>query len=128
MMNTLSAASVGIAAVFVILCLRAQQKEIAALIGISAGIILYSASISRMSGVLGEIAEMTEDREIRACAKTLVKALGLSTAAQITAEICREAGEAGIGSRVETAAKIEIVLLALPLAGELLKMAEELMG
>ena len=57
----------------------------------------------------------------------LLKALGISWIAQIAADVCRETGESVLGAQLEAFAKIEITLLALPLAARLLDFAGELL-
>ncbi len=58
----------------------------------------------------------------------LFKALGIGMISQFTAEICRDAGETVLAGRVEFLAKVEIVLLSLPLLRQILSLAKELAG
>ena len=57
---------------------------------------------------------------------TLWKALGIGMIGQFTAEVCRDAGEPVLAGRVEFFAKVEIVLLSLPLVRQILSLAGEI--
>lgn len=56
-------------------------------------------------------------------AGALLRALGIAYLTSIAADICRAAGETSIVSYIETAGKLEIIALSLPLIGELLSLA-----
>ncbi len=60
--------------------------------------------------------------------KTLGKALGIALLSAYTAGICRECGENAAAEGVETAGKIEILLLCLPLIQSLLAVVGELLS
>lgn len=57
----------------------------------------------------------------------LFKALAIAWLTQYAAQICRECGESGAANGVELVGKVEILLLSLPLVGEILGMAERLL-
>ncbi len=58
----------------------------------------------------------------------MIKALGVAVCCNITAEICRECGEASSAAKVELAAKTAILLLALPLIKDIINLAGDLAG
>lgn len=57
--------------------------------------------------------------------KALMKALGIGIVCQFTSELCKDAGEQVLASRVEFFGKVEIILLSVPLLQELLALAKE---
>ena len=59
--------------------------------------------------------------------ESLYKALGIGLVSQFTSEICRDAGEGVLAERVEFLAKVEIVLLSLPLIGQILSLAGQIL-
>ena len=73
----------------------------------------------RELGELGGISEQTT---------LLLRALGIALLAQVAAQICRECGEAAIAEAVELTAKVELLLLCIPLMNELLTLARELLS
>jgi len=114
--------------VVLILYLRSQQKEIAMLMGICAGLILFLAAARKISEAMQAILHLTSAGWIGETGEILLKSLGIAYAAQITADICREAGETAMGSQIELLAKAEIVLLCLPLARQIFSVAESLLS
>jgi len=127
-MSITGAAALGIGAVFFTLYLRSQQKEIAALISICASLILFTAALPQFETILSGIRELSADSGVGETAELLIKALGISAAAQITADICREAGESAVGTQVELFARAEIAVLSLPMAVRLLEMARGMLA
>ena len=51
---------------------------------------------------------------------TLLKIIGIAYIAEFGAEVCRDAGEGAIASKVELAGKVIIIILAVPIITSLL--------
>lgn len=119
---------VALTAVFLSLYLRAQQKEIAVLTVVSASVILFSFAVTDAGKAVAAIRQAVLDSGVGLEVETLLKALGIAALTQITADICRDVGEGTIAGQVELMGKMEIVLLALPLASQLLTLAKGLLS
>ena len=63
-------------------------------------------SLGRMSRGMGEAASYL---------KIMFKVLGVALLAQTVADLCRDSGESALAGQTETAAKILIVVMILPL-------------
>ena len=87
--------------------------------------------VASMSPIVEYIAEIGEGfgvgESLSRAVEVLLKALGISILAHLTANVCRDAGEGSIAYYVELGAKIEILILSLPLLSELLDLARELL-
>ena len=59
--------------------------------------------------------------------KILIKALGVCCLCELAGQVCREAGQLAIASKIDLAGKVTILLLALPLFRELLELSLSLM-
>lgn len=127
-MMLIAGAGIALGAVFLSLYLRSQQKEIAVLLIISASVILFYIAMKDAGTAVSSIRETVSESGVTAEVETLLKALGIAALTQITADICREAGESTIAGQVELIGKLEIVLLSLPLAAQLLTMAKNLLS
>lgn len=57
----------------------------------------------------------------------IFKALGISYITQLTGDICRDCGESSIASSAETAGKIMLVIISLPLFQELVSIVNGLL-
>ena len=92
----------------------------------AAGLAFFGYVIKNVAPILEFIKKM--DSLAAGGISVMIKALGISVCCQITAEICRDCGENVFASRVELAAKINILLLALPLIKDIVTIAGELAG
>jgi stage III sporulation protein AD len=59
--------------------------------------------------------------------ETILKGLGIVILTQISADICRDSGEGTLAGHIETVGKLELLLLCIPLIGEILATAEKLL-
>ena len=91
-------------------------------------VLLFGTVIITMASPLIEyIHALTETAEAQAYTTPLFKAFGVAMLTHCCGEICRESGENSIATGVETAGKVEILLLSLPLIEELLGIARSLL-
>jgi stage III sporulation protein AD len=60
--------------------------------------------------------------------RILLKALGVAFLTETAASVCRDSGEAGLATWVETAGKLEILLLSFPLIRTVLDTVAALLG
>ena len=120
-----------IIAVMLLVVLRRESTDIALTAKMCAGVILAVTCIASMSPIVEYIGEIGEslgaDGTLGSAVEVLLKALGVSVLAHITANVCRDAGEGSIAYYVELGAKIEILLLSMPLLRELLGLAASLL-
>lgn len=113
---------------FLSLLLRQYRPELALAIGVLAGVAVSLVLIRVLAAPLERAQQLMEKAGIGGdTAVLLVKSLGICLLTQLTADVCRDAGEAGLASRAELAGKAALLLLALPLFGQLLELALLLM-
>lgn len=86
------------------------------------------AALSLADPIVSYLQGVAATSAIAPYAPMLFKALAIAYITQYAAELCRESGESGMASGVELVGKIEILLLSLPLVGEILQMAEHLLS
>ena len=60
--------------------------------------------------------------------KILAKAMGIAYMTQISSELCRECGENNIAFGIESAGKIEIIILSLPLINQVIELSREMVS
>jgi stage III sporulation protein AD len=113
---------------FLSLLLRQYRPELALAIGVLAGVAVSLVLIRVLAAPLERAQQLMEKAGLGGdTAVLLVKSLGICLLTQLTADVCRDAGEAGLASRAELAGKAALLLLALPLFGQLLELALLLM-
>lgn len=59
--------------------------------------------------------------------KVLIKALGIALITSTASDICRDAGESAVASKVELLGKCEILLLSFPILKDLLNLMTEVL-
>ena len=115
----------GVALSVLMFCLQAGKKSRGAVV--AAAVLFFTASLDGVSRLFTFVKEQ-EQLWGQGEYTVLMKALGIGVVCQFTAELCRDAGETVLASRVEFFAKIEILLLSVPLLQKLLAFAGELAG
>ena len=116
------AGAVIIAAVLAVM-LRSYKPEYALVIslvvsvGVIALLIPYLKDILRFLESASRAVSGAEER-----IKRVIKALGVAILTGLAGDLCRDCGEGSMASRVELLGKVTIIVLALPLATELLNL------
>ena len=120
-------AAVGLTA---LLILRACKPEWVPLLRMAVTVVTLGLTLSLAATVLTYVTELAEglgtpDGEGWGI---LLKALGVAFLTEISASVCRDSGESGLAFWVETAGKLEILLLSFPLIRSVMDTAAELVG
>jgi len=120
--------ALGFVATIIILVLKAQKPEIAVQISILAGIIIFLLVVSKLTAVIELINSYAERVNIdMAYISTLLKIIGIAYIAEFGAEVCKDAGESAIASKIELAGKVIIVVIAVPIITSLLDLIIKIM-
>ncbi|MDU5111865.1 MAG: stage III sporulation protein AD [Clostridium sp.] len=103
-------------ALFIFLMLKDRRSDVAILVSLVAGILLFIFIISSISDVLNFIKDISNKAKVDVVYIGLVlKILAISYLATFCSEICKDAGACSIASKVEFSAKILILTLAIPI-------------
>lgn len=109
---------VGIAvvgAVFSVI-LRRYRPEFAMFTAMATGLILLAYMLGALDKVFSMVDEMVRNTGVdRKYFVVLIKIIGVSYIAEISGEICRDAGEGAIAAKIEMVGKMFIMLLAMPI-------------
>jgi stage III sporulation protein AD len=127
-MEILQIAGLGVAATIIILVIKAEKPEVAMQVSIVTGIVIFILLVSKLSAVLELINNYARKINIdMAYFSTLLKIVGIAYIAEFGAEVCRDAGETSIASKIEFAGKIIIAVLAVPIIASLLELIINIM-
>ena len=117
---------IGITAVILSLMLKGSRPEMAALVSVSAVAVLFVIVSPYLKSVLSMFVDLSEQTGIEMkYVIIVVKIIGISYIAQIGADICRDAGETAIGTKVELGGKIVITAYSMPIVYKLLEVVGE---
>ena len=114
---------VGIALTGAILSLTVKEyrRDFSVCIGIITGIILLFSVAQGLNGIFSE----THNIILKSGVKTeyltaILKVVGISFITQFSAEVCRDAGQNAIASKLEISGKILILTFTLPIISDFL--------
>ena len=95
--------------------IKKERAELAMLMGIGTGVIIFYFVISQISIVIGFLSELINMVSIEASYfSQLVKMLGVAYVSEFAATICKDAGQQSIAGMIELFAKLSIVVLSIP--------------
>lgn len=127
-LEILQIVGLGIVATVLITVLRNQKPEMAVQISIVTGVAIFLLLASKLSAVLELLGGYADRVGINAVYfTTVLKIVGIAYIAEFGAEVCRDAGESSIASKIELGAKVMIVLLAVPIVTSLLDLITNIM-
>lgn len=107
-----------------IVLLKQIKPEFALLLKLAALLLLGFLAFSNVSDAVSEIFSFGERVSIDSeMLKILLKALGLCLVAQIASDVCKDCGESALSTSVELVGKLSIVLMALPVAAQLIEIS-----
>ena len=127
-MDTVKLCGVGLICAFSALILGQIKGEYAPLIRVGGTVIILGALSLQTAELLTEALSFAQLEGISGYVKIMMKALGLCLVSKICSDICRDMGENAIGGGIELSGRLAILSLCVPLIGELMGYARELMG
>ena len=122
-MSIFGIAALAMAAAFCAVALKKYSPEISIVIAIAAGAILVVSILSRTMPVVRSLQQLTDSIGLDPqYGVVLMKTIGICFLCQFTSDACKDAGQNALAAKVELAAKIAVLLLALPLMENILQM------
>ncbi len=102
--------------------LRKDRPEYALQIGVVSGIVILFLVIGRISGIIGFIEDLAAKYNIETeYIGVVIRIICVAYIAEFGVQICRDAGENAVASKVELAGKVIIATLSLPVMGALIE-------
>lgn len=127
-MDIIQVIGLAIIATVIIAVIKAQRPEIAIQISIAAGIIVFTMILGKISAVIELLNSYARKINIDTIyISTLLKIVGIAYIAEFGAEVCKDAGESAIASKVELAGKVMIIVLAVPILTSLMDLIIKIM-
>lgn len=121
-MEIVQVVGLGLIAALFVLVLKEYRPEMAMQVSLIAGVIILLLVVNRIVGALHVITETAVAAGINLIyLQTLLRVIGIAYLAEFGAQICRDAGEGSIASRVELAAKVIILVMAVPVIVEIME-------
>ncbi len=122
MSGTFALCGAGLCALVTILLLKELKKEYTLLVSAAFCLLFLGFLLPKVSAVVDFVkngAALVQN----GYAETILRGLGITWLTSSAGEICRSSGEAGLGGQIETAGRVELIVLSLPLFRQLLDLA-----
>lgn len=117
-MEMMRVVGLGLVAAALIVVVRQQRPEMGLMLSLVAGLLIFGLVLGRISDMLDIFQTLASKAEVNLLYLGLViKILGITYLAEFGIQICRDAGENAIASKIEFAGKVFILVLAMPLLG-----------
>ena len=119
----------GLALCGVMLCsfFKSSKTEYSLFVRMGISVIITLLSFALFLPILTFIDEITKGSAIYKYLPTLIKAFGVAVAVQLTADICKDAGEESIANKIVLFGKAEILILTIPLIKGLFELCQQLL-
>lgn len=121
----------GIAVICALLCVIVRQycPEAALGVGIAGGVLLMGAAALMLAPSVEALKELSRRAGLdNGFAQVLIKALAVCCITQLAADICRDAGESALASKLELAGRAAVAVISLPVFMELADIVAGLVG
>lgn len=103
-------------AMIIVQVFKDKKSDIAIQVSIAAGVLIFLYMLTKITAVLQFLQQLALKANIDFIyLNTVLKILGIAYLASFCSEICKDAGEGSLASKVEFSGKILILVLAIPI-------------
>lgn len=122
-MEIVQIVAISIIAVVLAVLIRQHRPEIALQISIITGLVIFLTVIVKLASIFEELQSFARRINIdTAYISTIFRIVGIAYIAEFGAQVCKDAGENSIASKVELAGKVIILVLAVPILMALMEL------
>ncbi|GKX31921.1 stage III sporulation protein AD [Vallitalea longa] len=122
-MEAVQVVIIGIVSTILIVMLKKSNAEFSIYIGIAASIVILFIIIDKLSVILDLISRITGLININDIyIKILLQILGIAFITEFGAQLCKDAGQQAIASKIEMVGKIMILIISMPVILSIINM------
>ena len=107
--------------------LKTTEPKLVPFIVFSAGVAIFTYMFGGIKESLEYFYDICRTNKYGDYFKVMLKGLGVAYISSIGSDLCRDCGETGLASRIELAAKLEILIIAFPLVKGLIELSESIL-
>lgn len=109
--------------------LQEQKNPLALMLVLSFSLVVFGVIIRQVALVFDTLQTITASAGINSIyLGTVMKILGIAYLTELTAQICRDGGSTALALKIELAAKIAILVLAMPILLAIIESILQLLG
>ncbi len=106
----------GLVGAVLALVLKQYKPELALPLSLVVGLIIFTFMLKKIIVIIQVLEKLARQAEVdQIYLTTILKAIAIAYIAEFGAQICRDAGEKIIASKIEFAGKVMIMILGLPI-------------
>ena len=126
-MDIFKMVGLGLAAAVFAVFIKSWKPELAIPVSLVAAAVIFIMAMPYLKSVLSMVQDISEQSGIDSKYIGLIlKVMGIAYVAQFGAELCRDAGEGAIATKIEFAGKVIIMALSMPVVYKLLEVVNEI--
>lgn len=115
-MEIFQVVGIGLIGTVLAVFVKERNKEAAILVSLVTGLIIFLFALNRIGAVIEVLGRLASRANVNTFyLTTLLKIIGIAYVAEFGAQVCRDAGEGSTATKIEFAAKILVMILALPI-------------
>lgn len=115
-MDILQIVILGLVVTVLIVIVRQQRPEYALQLSIMAGVIILALMLGKINSIITVMNQLANRANINLLyMETVLKIIGIAYIGEFGAQICRDAGEGAVAGKIEFAAKVIVMVLAIPI-------------
>jgi len=113
----------GLLATIIIVVVKQANFPVAAmLLGVVVGAIIFLSMLTKIGAIIDILQQLADRANVNQFyLATILKIIGIAYIAEFGVQVCKDAGEGAIASKIEFAAKILIMVLAIPIFAAILE-------
>lgn len=120
-MDVFKLAAIALTGAVLSLTVKQYKQDIAVLTGLITGLVILFYVCSGVGDIFSQLSEIIEKSGVKMeYIAAIIKILGVCIISQFSAEVCRDAGQNAIASKLEMAGKILILTFTLPIISDFL--------
>ena len=121
-MEIIKIAGIGLIALILIIIIKQYRPEFAVYISLCAGAIILTLVMSKMSGIIGILTELSNKvSNNNGFLTILMKITGIAFITEFAVSICKDSGESAIASKIDLGGKVVIISMSIPIISTLLE-------
>lgn len=127
-MDIIKVVIIGIIATILAVILREQKPEIALQVSVVTGLMIFIFVVTKLNSVIEVMRHFASKANIDLIYfTTILKVIAIAYITEFGAQVCKDAGEGSIASKIEFAGKVLIMIMAVPILAALLDIVTKLM-
>ena len=118
----------GLLGTVLVMVVKQHKPELALLLSLAVGLIIFSFAVSRIIVIIRTLKDIANRIDVdRVYLNTILRVIGVAYIAEFGAQVCRDAGEEIIASKIELAGKVLIMIMGLPIMMAILEAVLQLL-